>query len=228
MFEEGSHILFCPDDTVRQFTITKGKTASIEDAIKALQSKDIETPILPYGTIVLKKKVNQSIYFVQRPPEKQVLSHNGKFYTIAIPWRVFALVFTGELVVNYYLRFAMDQIHNFSDPLYIVPLPNIGLDGNMCMGVGLMGEVGKSGPISEIVSKIIIWVNKSAHNDHLKGGINSLPAEMMEGKDSIRGPADTFSYWEEWTKNAGKAWRGITDLTWVETETFGAMVRKVK
>jgi len=228
MLDEGSYVLFCPDDTVRQLTITRGKTVSIEDAIKALQIKNIETPILPYGTIVFKKNTNKTLYFVQRPPEKQVLKYGRKFYTIAIPWRVFAFVFTGDLIVNYYLRFAMNQIHNFYDPLYIVPLPNISLDGEMCMGTGFVSEVGRSGPISEIVSKIVTWVNKSAHSDHLKGGIDNLPAEMVEGKGPIEKPVDTFECWAKWTKDAGKEWSDITSLTWVQTETFGKLVERAK
>jgi hypothetical protein len=216
------------EGTVKQMVVTTTNTTTIPKAVRSLNQSGIETPVLPYGTVMLKKNGNTSIYLVQRPEEKLVVRYKERIvksvpvnFTIAFPWRVFALVFKGSIISDYNLRFAKGPIHTMEDSLYMPPLPNIEKDGGMCMGSGMIGFAGKTGPLSEITERVLAWVDKTNYNDDLKSNIHLLPKEMdLPPTPITMNVLQAFEIWEKWTKDAGRKWRGINKLSWHQAETF--------
>lgn len=238
MHEKRLIVLCEEDNTMRQMILTEINTTTISQGLKNMTQSSIETPIMPFGTVLLKMDGTSSVYFIQKPPEKVVIRFKGKkendkgtptHYTIAYPWRVFALMFKGSVISDYNLRFASGPIRSMTDQLYRPPLPNMEEDAGLCMGVGLAGFAGTTGPMSEIADRVLAWVDKTNYNNDLATAVCLVPKEMNPPENISRctDARVTFALWEKWTKEAGRKWRDITSLSWHSFETFGEFIGRI-
>lgn len=237
---EKRFIVWCEeDDTVRQMILTETNSSTIKKATRALNQSQIETPIMPFGTVLLKTDGTTSVFFIQKPPEKVIIRFRSKMtpsgtkpthYTIAYPWRVFALMFKGSIISDYSLRFAKGPIRTMEDQLYRPPLPNIEKDAQMCMGLGMVAYVGTTGPLSAIADKVIDWVDKSNYNNDLATAVGLIPKEMNppDGFNTNVDAKRSFTLWQAWTKEAERKWRDIVSLSWHPIETFEDFVGRIQ
>lgn len=214
------------NESVNEYVLTKVHSTTIKDAIRNIESSSIETPILPFGTVLMKKDKNTTVFFIQRPEEKQTIRYCEQFFTIALPWRVLAFKFTGHLLVDYHLLFAKKPIHHMRDMLYLSPLPNIDDDGAVCVGCNMISTIGKTGPLSIIAQKAIEWIDKTGYNDDLNQNIRTLPREMNPDKVAIEKTDTAFSLWQTWV-DENDNWRRINDLTWSDHESFEKFVERI-
>lgn len=225
------------DNTMRQFILIETGSKTIPQGLRCLNQSQIETPILPFGTVLMKKDGTTTIYFIQRPPEKVVIQFKPKIlkapvtnFTIAYPWRVFVLLFKGMVISDYGLRFASKPVRSRDTQLFSPPLPNMDGDAGLCMGAGVAGYAGKEGPMAAMADRVIEWIDKTRYNDDLSNGVKLVPKEMNPPSDyDTRAKArHTFELWQKWTEGAGPRWRTVIDLSWHPVETFGAFVERIK
>ena len=217
----------CPDDIMRVFEWSIGKEVPIKEGIKRVKYGDLDTGCLPFGTVRMKQSKNVTVYFIQLPEKIIDCQCYEKHYKIAMPWRVYALKFTGNLLVDYYMRFAKGYIKSGNDPIYTVPLPNVNENGSMCICKGMVEDSGRGTlPHTQSVPRIISWIDKSEYNDHLNGRVNLLPGEVRQGVE-IGDEKHLFEVWGAWTKEAGSRWRNINTFGWHQCETFEDYYKRI-
>jgi hypothetical protein len=224
-------VMFENDNTMRRYTLVETGSKTIQQGLRSLGQSQIETPLLPFGTVIMKSSGSTSVYFIQRPPEKVVIrfvpkstdktttDRKATHYTIAYPWRVFGLLFKGKIVSDYFLRFAKGPIRHMNDELYRPPIPNIDDKGGLCVGYGMVGHTGKES-IPEAADKTIDWVDKSNYNNDLPTEVGYIPKEMVPPEGYSASAKMTFEFWQKWTKEAGRKWRDVISLSWHRCETF--------
>lgn len=234
--------LIIEDGLVRQVLEKHVKvTTEAEFRRAALAQKRVDSPVLPFGTILYGVHQAMQYVFLWRPERLGFFQHRDQreespkhlniTLELAWPCHVLVLAFQRSSLVKSQLWFANKPIHTTDQELFLPPLPNQRAD-DMCLGSEVKKALHKE---SVVISSenLIKYVYESRFNNDLSSHVEgACPAEF--GKLPKEGPGlksvarRVLSAWHDWTqKNKEKDWRkAINEIKWPGLKRRVAEIRE--
>lgn len=217
-------VVDCDSGTVSLVEETVVRRISLDAFKRELAVDTWETPILPMGTLLVRKRGPMAVYFVQVPPRVrnvEFIDRGGqhRIFTLACPWVVFGMKFQGHNCIEVYSRAAVAPVLTMQAPLVVLPLPNCRIDGARCMGreFGLTVNVGTSLP--ETAANVVNYFEGSTYNEDLPENVFNHPIEFG---GPYQHTVEVLAAWDHWTKNMGSSWQNhVNKLSWRTAESFG-------
>lgn len=203
---------------------------TLEKFRKAISLGTLETPVLPFGTVMARYKGKWSALFIQQPPRIRNVQYKPregkpKVFTLAFPWMVFGLRFMGNGCVDVYSGAAKAPIISPRSELVALPLPNSDTAGKRCMGPEFGMTVNTGSSVTEVAMAVMAYFDGSTYNDDLPANVSKLPVEF--GRNETTNVEGALAAWERWTETAGKKWGDIVNVGFHPTESFGAFAARL-
>lgn len=139
-----TRLILDPEESViYKETISIADGADLDAFLKNLQrdSEDIDTGILPMGTIQFRQTRNMIVYVIQTEPKMIQLDTEHGYFSIFVPSHVVKVVLNKNQDGNTYLNdglcrsfMALAPVTVYSDTLYRSFMPNIYSNGTICFG----------------------------------------------------------------------------------------------